>query len=81
MGSDIKDFGLASVGALVERLEETGHWWMVGKGKTRPSEPLYGCLIQEAKIDGTTIASGEGPSMPSAIERALAGIKTEADRG
>lgn len=44
---------------------------MVGKGQAKPGEPPWGCLIQEAEIDGAALARGEGYSLPTVIERAL----------
>lgn len=55
----------------IEALDATGYWWMVGKGKTKPSEPLFGCLIQEAKIDGETLAKSEGSTLDYCIIEAL----------
>lgn len=59
-----------ALGELIERLEATGKWWMIGKGKGTPNEPLYGCLVQEPKIDGQELARTEGHSLPTCIERA-----------
>lgn len=56
---------------LIERLEASGNWWMIGKGKARAAEPLFGCLIQEPHIDGSCIAKTEGDSIEDCIERAL----------
>ena len=61
----------ADLGELITKLEATGHWWMIGKGRAKPKEPLYGCVIQEAEIDGEHLASDEGHSLAEAIERAL----------
>ncbi len=56
----------------IERLNATGKWWMIGKGKVTSKEPLFACLIQEACIDGRTIARIEGDDLAECIERALA---------
>ena len=58
-------------GRLIEALNDTGHWWMVGKGKITPNEPLFGCVIQDAKIDGNTLAKVEGNSLEFCIIEAL----------
>jgi len=56
---------------LIEALDDTGHWWLVGKGQSRPGEPLFGCLIQEAQIDGKTLAKAEGNSIDFCMIEAL----------
>lgn len=56
---------------LVERLEATGKWWMIGKGQTRKSEPLYGCVIQEPQIDGRVLAKTESDDLAECVSRAL----------
>jgi hypothetical protein len=61
----------------IERLDATGKWWMIGKGKTRPKEPLYACLIQEPCIDGRTIARVESDDLSECIERALKKVAHE----
>lgn len=64
-----------ALGELIERLQATGKWWMIGKGKVREPEPLYGCIIQEPKIGGAFLAKAEGHSLPGCIERALAQVE------
>lgn len=44
---------------LITALDDTGYWWMIGKGKTRSTEPMWGCLIQAPAIDGDTLAKAE----------------------
>ena len=61
----------ADVARLIEALDDTGYWWMVGKGQAKPSEPLFGCLIQEAKIDGKQLAMAEGDSLEFCVIEAL----------
>lgn len=60
-------------GKLVEALEATEKWWMIGKGQAKPGEPLYGCIISEPEIDGRVLARVEGNDlafcMIEAIER------------
>ena len=55
----------------IEALNATGYWWMIGKGKAKQSEPLFGCLIQEAKIDGKTLSKAEGSTLDFCIIEAL----------
>lgn len=45
-----------------------GAWFLLGAGKTRPDEPLYGALIMRAgDIDGPALGEGEHPtSLPTA---------------
>lgn len=45
---------------LIRQLNETGNWWMIGKGRTRRTEPLMGCVLEEPRIDGRTLARAEG---------------------
>jgi hypothetical protein len=65
----------------IERLNATGKWWVIGKGKVTSKEPLYACLIQEACIDGRVIARIEGDDLDDCVERALAKVsKTSASQ-
>jgi len=45
------------------------HWWCMGKGRTRPDEPIYGIVIFNADLDRQVpVAEGEHPtSLPLAI--------------
>ena len=55
-------------------LEATGLNWTLGKGKLRDDEPPYGCQI----LDGLdVVAEGECVTANSAIEVALAALKSE----
>lgn len=57
---------------LIRLLNATGGWWMIGKGKFRVGEPLYGCIITEARIDGAPLAKTEGDDLADCVVRALA---------
>ena len=57
---------------LIAMLNITGRWWMIGKGRSRADEPLYGCIITEARIDGATLAKTEGDDLADCVVRALA---------
>lgn len=66
---------------LIERLNATGKWWMIGKGEAKPGEPLWGCIIQQPRINGPSIAKAEGDDLAECIERALADVeKTSASQ-
>lgn len=36
-----------------------GAFWHIGAGKTREDEPLYGALVQEGRVDGRDLGTGE----------------------
>ncbi len=61
----------ADTARLIDALNDTGYWWMVGKGQAKPREPMFGCLIQEAKIDGKPLAKAEGNSLEFCVIEAL----------
>ena len=63
----------------IERLNATGKWWMIGKGKVTSKEPIFACLIQEACIDGRTLARIEGDDLRECVERALAKVSPTPD--
>ena len=62
---------------IVDRLNATDKWWMIGKGRSSPAEPLFGCLIQEPSIDGAVLAKAEGNDIASCVEMALIMLKPE----
>jgi len=63
--------------ALIERLNASGKWWMIGKGQTRPNEKLFGCLIQDPVIDAEPLATAEGDDLAECVSRALADLETK----
>lgn len=56
---------------LIAMLNITGRWWMIGKGRVRRGEPLFGCVIQEPVIGGRTLAKTEGDDLADCIVRAI----------
>lgn len=64
--------------ALVERVLP-GVWWLVGKGRTRTVEPLYGVhLMREGSLDDV-IGEGEAETPSLAIILALLSALKETD--
>lgn len=59
------------IGKLVAALDDTGSWWMIGKGIAGPQEPMFGCVIQEPKLEGRILAKVEGNSLDYCIIEAL----------
>ncbi len=57
---------------IIPMLNATGQWWMIGKGRSKEGEPLWGCLIQEPKIGGKNLAQAEGDELAEVVERAIA---------
>lgn len=60
---------------MIEQLNETGKWWMIGKGMAKPGEPLWGCVIQEPEIDGETLAKTEGDDLALCVSLAIAELR------
>lgn len=54
---------------LIAMLNATGHYWMIGRGRTHPNEKLFGCLIQEALDNGRVLATTEGDDADYLIVR------------
>jgi hypothetical protein len=54
-----------SIGAIPEHL-----YWLIGKGRTKPSEPIYGAQFIDPE-SGIAIAEGEGETFDEAIAAAL----------
>lgn len=50
------------------------HYWMFGKGKTRPDEPLFGFALFDKHDATEPVACGEHEDPVEAVNRALAGI-------
>ena len=48
--------------------------WLIGKGKTRPDEPLYGVQLRKAGTD-IILAQSEHDDLPTAISMAVAALK------
>lgn len=57
---------------LIDRLNASGMWWMIGKGRASRFEPLWGCLITQPVVSGADIAREEGDDLASCVDRALA---------
>lgn len=53
------------------------HYWMFGKGRMGPGEPLYGFLVFETADADEPIACGEHDDPVEAVNRALADIETK----
>ncbi|WP_202306484.1 hypothetical protein [Mesorhizobium sp. L-8-10] len=53
------------------------HYWMLGKGKTRPDEPLFGFALFDKRDAEEPIACGEHDDPVEAVKRAVADIKTK----
>jgi len=50
--------------------------WLIGKGKTRPDEPLYGVqLLQDLKV----VAQAESDDLSAAIKDAVAEAASQAE--
>lgn len=64
---------------LIEMLNATGHWWMIGKGRIAPGEPLFGCLITEQRIHGATLAQTEGADLSDCVVRAIASLSAPSE--
>lgn len=64
-----------ATGRLIEALEATGKWWMIGHGMAKSNEPLYGCIIQEPEIGGRTLAKVEGNSLEFCVIEALERVR------
>lgn len=69
---------LAEYGELITRLNATGKWWMIGKGQAKPGEKMWGCLIQEPKVDGKTLALTEGHELLTTVWSALGQLPKKA---
>ena len=67
---------------LIDRLNATGLWWMIGKGRAASFEPLWGCLITQPVVSGADIAREEGDDLASCVDRARAyyTCETHSDR-
>lgn len=74
---DDRSARVADYGDVVERLNATGKWWVIGKGQIKRGEKLWGCLIQEPKIDGATIARAEAHDLLSAAWKALSVVESK----
>lgn len=59
---------------LISMLNATGHYWLIGKGRTRRDEPLYGCIIQEPCENGRQLAVAEGDDLADCVVRAIASL-------
>lgn len=57
---------------LISMLNATGHWWMIGRGRTTREEKLFGCLIQEAREGGRVLATTEGDDLADCVVCAIA---------
>lgn len=57
---------------LIESLNATGKWWMIGKGMAKPGEPLWGCVVQEPSVDGAVLARIEGDDLSKCVSEAIA---------
>lgn len=57
----------------IARLEASrpNDWWVIGKGRTRPDEPLYGIEIMEGQ-SVFMAAQGEADTLAEAIDDAIA---------
>lgn len=56
---------------LVRLLNDTDLWWSIGKGRVRRDEPLFGCIIQEPRIDGRRLVATQGPDLADCVVRAI----------
>lgn len=54
-----------------------GHYWMFGKGRTRPDEPLFGFAVFDKSDGDAPVAVGEHDDPVEAVNRALADIETK----
>lgn len=52
-------------------------FWLIGKGRQQPSEPLYAIQIIDPE-SGVVIAEREGETLDIAIAAALADLKKDA---
>ena len=55
------------------------HYWMFGKGKTRPDEPLFGFALFDKHDADEPVACGEDDDPVEAVNRALANIETKGE--
>jgi hypothetical protein len=49
----------------------SGLYWLIGKGRTRPSEPLYGIQLIDPESD-VVVAEAEAEQLADAINAAVA---------
>ena len=60
-----------NVRQALDKLEATGCWWIIGKGRTREDEPLYGVQIMRGESDDVE-RQAECEDLPTAVRAALA---------
>jgi len=71
-----------NVDALAQAFAEAekalpGHFWVFGKGKTRPDEPLFGFAVYDMPDGDNLVASGESDDPVEAVRLAIAGMGGE----
>lgn len=66
-----------TMASLFERLEP--HYWLFGKGRTRPTEPLYGIQVLDAATNAV-LAEAEHDDPKECIALAIAALKAGATR-
>jgi len=61
---------------LIEMLNATGKWWVIGHGKSdEEDETVFWCNISEPHFEGSPISFTEGNDLADCVVRAIAELE------